>query len=57
MKTPLTDHRRGHATKMLMNIVVLKMIYLIDFSVGVNVADCHEGLQTGSNSFGIVSKL
>lgn len=44
MKMPLTDHRRGHDTKILMNIVVLKMIYLIDLSVGVNVADCHERL-------------
>lgn len=57
MKMLLKDHRRGDDTKMLMTIVALKMIYLIDVIVGLNVVDFYEGLQTGANSFGIVSKF
>lgn len=44
LKIPLKDHEKLHDTKILMNIVVLKMIYLINLYFDVNVADCHEGL-------------
>ena len=43
LKIPLKGHKRLHDIKIWMNIVVATMIYPINFSVDVNVADCREG--------------